>query len=227
MGNRFVRFDQGISWAWRPARRAVLTLALLMPLLAASLEGGPARAAETPAQPPAVTVERVNEALLEVMMQAKELGFDGRRERLTPVLEETFAFGEMARVSAGQYWKQLTDEQRSELIDRFGALSIATFAARFDGYSGERWNIVETVDQPRGSRLVRNQLIRPNGETVLISYLLRPLKGEWRIFDVILDKGYSELALRRSENTGLLGQGGFTALIGAIDQKIARLETDS
>ena len=46
-------------------------------------------------------------------------------------------------------------------------------------------------------------------------------------FDVILDKGYSELALRRSENTGLLAQGGYPALVEAMDQKIAALQAES
>ena len=54
--------------------------------------------------------------------------------------------------------------------------------------------------------------MRPNGE------------GEWRIVDVYLSGTVSELALRRSDYSGVLRSDGFEALRTAVETKIAAAE---
>jgi phospholipid transport system substrate-binding protein len=45
----------------------------------------------------------------------------------------------------------------------------------------------------------------------------------WKIIDVYLDGTVSELALRRSEFSGIVKRENFDALIAALDAKIAKL----
>ena len=172
---------------------------------------------------PVDIVARVNAALIEVMQKADELGFQGRFDRLAPVLTEAFDFPRMARVSVGRHWRKLEDADRDRLIAVFGRMSIATFAARFDGYSGERFQILGERPAPRKSIMVRNRLIKNDGDAVAINYLLKSTQGRWRVVDVFLDAKYSEMAMKRSEYGSVIRNSGFDELIRRLDEKIAEL----
>ncbi len=183
----------------------------------------PAAAAE---EAPSDIVGRLNAVLLEVMQQADELGFSGRYDRLAPVLSEAFNFPMMARVSVGRHWRKLENSDRDRLVDAFGRMSIATFAARFDGYSGERFVVLGERPAPRKAILVRNRLIKNDGESVEINYLLKTAEGRWRVVDVFLDAKYSELAMKRSEYGSVIKNAGFDELIRALNEKIADLAAE-
>ncbi len=202
--------------ALRPSRRflaAILLLAL----------GWPAPRAAAAPEAPSDIVARLNQAILEVMREAETLGFAGRSERLAPVLNGAFNFPLMARISVGRHWRKLDAAQRERLTDLFARMSIATFAARFDGYSGERFEILGTEQAPRKSVLVRNNLVKANGKAVPINYLLKTARGRWRVVDVFLEAKYSELAMKRSEYSSVIRSEGFDGLIRSLEQKIAEL----
>ncbi len=188
---------------------AVLVLATLVP----------AEGAEAPAS---ALIERFHETLIGVMKKAETLGFEGRYEKLAPAVEETFNLAFMARFAAGSHWKRLSADQRGKLIEAFSALSIATYAERFDGYSGERFDILNEKQFRRSTRLVKTGLVKSDGETIILNYLVGQRDGNWRVIDVHF-KGVSELAVRRSEYTSVLKRKGFGTLIAVIEKKIANL----
>lgn len=205
-----------------PLLRRTLFAALAAGCLAAAPLASPlaAEAAPSPAVEP---VKAVDKALLESMKQAEELGFEGRYALLEPVLEETFDFAYMAEVAVGRHWQEFDQEQKRKLIDTFRRMSVATFASRFDGYSGETFEVGATRDGPRGSKLVANRLVRTDGEAVPINFLLREAEGEWRIVDILLDAKFSELATKRSEYTSVVERQGVDRLIELLDRKVAEL----
>ena len=194
---------------------------LLAAVLLLGLAGhGAARSAEAT---PSEIVERLNATLIEVMQGADTLGFQGRYERLAPVLSTTFDFPLMARVSAGRRWRDLGAATRARYLTAFGNMSIATYAARFDGYGGERFEVLGEEPGRRKTVLVRNHLIKSDGEAVAIDYLLKAAEGEWRVVDVYLDGKYSEMALKRSEYRAVIKNDGIDALIRRLDEKAAKL----
>ena len=51
-----------------------------------------------------------------------------------------------------------------------------------------------------------------------LRYVFREIKGQWRVIDVLLDTGFSELARKRSEYRSVLktvGVAGLTLLLNA------------
>ena len=56
-----------------------------------------------------------------------------------------------------------------------------------------------------------------------ITYVTHKIKGEWRIIDVLLDAGISELAVRRSEYRRVLKTGGVDGLIETLNRKADQL----
>ena len=171
-------------------------------------------------------VERLNTTLLDVMQSADTLGYQGRYEILDPVLRSSFDFGFMAKIAVGRTWNELDGVMRSELVERFSQMSIATFAARFDGYSGERFEIFGEKPGPRGTIVVDDRIIRPEDPAVGLNFVLKEQtaaieNGGWRIIDVMLDGKFSELARQRAEFSAVLKKGGYDELIAALDDRIA------
>jgi phospholipid transport system substrate-binding protein len=190
-------------------------------LLAAVLLHGPATAADGAGA--RAVVEGLNAALLESMRNAQELGYAGRHQLLAPVLRQSFDFPFMTRIAVGRAWTDLSAAQRAQIVDLFAEMSIASFAARFDGFAGERFEVVDQRPGPRDAVVVESQIVRPTDGPVGLHYVLRESEDGWRIIDVLLDAKYSELARQRSEFTAVLKSGGLPDLIATLEHKIQEL----
>lgn len=177
------------------------------------------------ASAPVAVVEALHEKLIETMKQADQLGMDGRYRALQPILEESFDFQRMIAAAAGSYWAQASEVERQRLTEAFTTLSITTYAARFNGWTGESFETLGERAGPRDSVFVDTRLNRPKDPAVPITYVLTESDGRWRIVDVLLDKSISELAVRRSEYSQVLRSGGPEKLAEVLDQKAAELRT--
>jgi phospholipid transport system substrate-binding protein len=175
----------------------------------------PVQAADTPE----ATIGGLNETLLSTMKQAQSLGVAGRYEALTPVLSKTYDTPLMARLAVGQTWASLQPAQQAAIIDSFRRMMIATYAKRFDGFSGESFQIVEIADRGTADKMVKTQILQSNGKPIAINYLMRKSGPEWKIVDVYLDGTISELASRRSEFASILKTGGPDALIISLKKQ--------
>jgi phospholipid transport system substrate-binding protein len=178
---------------------------------------------DAPATPPGNVVEELHVTLLGVMKDADELGYQGRCERLSPVLRSLYDIPFMAQKSVGRHWKTTDEEGRRHLLETFTQFTIANYAGNFDGYSGQTFETLGEEESTHGTMLVRSRLVDPDGEATQLNYRLRPVDGEWKIIDVYLNGTVSELALRRSEYSSLIKREGFDSLIVALNQKITDL----
>ena len=102
-------------------------------------------------------------------------------------------------------------------------LTIATYASRFDGYSGERFEVEPVSEARTTGRIVRTKLLQSNGEAITLNYLLRDSGGNWKVVDIYLTGTISELATRRSEFAALLKSGGPSTLIESLRQRTEKL----
>jgi phospholipid transport system substrate-binding protein len=176
------------------------------------------------AGPASERIAKLNTVFSDVMHNAKALGYAGRYEKLEPAVVEAYDFTEMARLITGRYWRDFTDDQKQQVVAAFRDLSIATYAARFDGSGGERFEILAEEQAPAGNLRVNNQLVPASGEPTRVDYLLRQDNGQWRIVDVYLKSSVSELAVRRDEFTAILAKSGFDGLMADIKAKVAKLQ---
>ncbi len=165
-------------------------------------------------------VARLQSALLSTMKDADRLGFEGRYRLLEPVVVDTHDLPFIARIALGRHWRTLNEEQRAMMISTFQRLSIASYAGRFDTYTGKKFKIGEEKPLPRGQgRMVESRMIKPDGENVQFTYLLHHVNNQWRIVNIIVN-GVSDLALKRAEYNSLLEREGFQALIAKLEEQI-------
>ena len=189
---------------------------IMLALLAITLSLPTAASATDPA---VEVVEKLHAALLSVMKQADALGYAGRYQRLAPRLTASYDFPYISKVVMGRYWRNFSAEQKSQFVEIFSTLSIATYANRFDGYSGERFKTISGEELRRGHRLVKTVLVKGNGEEIELDYILYKNNNQWRIINVIAE-GVSDLSLKRADYTSYLKKNGFDALLKKLNEKI-------
>jgi len=178
------------------------------------------RRAQRLAESASEVVARLQAALIETMMAGAELGFAGRRAKLAPTIEDTHDLASVAQLSVSRAWNELSAEERRKLVDAFSELSVATYAANFDSFGGERFAVIGAETPARG-KLVKSTLTKRNGDEMRFDYQLHLRQGKWRIINITVD-GVSDLALKRSEYGKILGEGGIDALLEKLNDRIAR-----
>ena len=178
----------------------------------------------TAANSPVPAVETFHAGLIGIMKNAEALGFQGRIDRLTPLMGETFDLDFMASKTVGRHWKKLSDEDKVRWAQTFTSFTTANYAGRFTGFTGEEFVTLGVEDAARGTRVVLTKIVVPDGEEVQLNYRLVQRDGTWKIIDVYLNGTVSELALRRSEYSSALKREGFEHLVDSIETKIADLK---
>src|SRR6516164_1520004 len=157
--------------------------------------------------------------LLTTMKEGRTLGHSGRYGRLAPVVDRVFDVPSMTRLAIGPSWETLSPAQQQQLTEAFRHYIAATYADRFDNYSGEQLQV--TGERPYDADvIVETKIVKSNGEATTVNYLMRQNQGSWQISDVYLDGSISQLAIQRSEFHSILRREGVDGLVMALNRKV-------
>ena len=158
------------------------------------------------------------DTLLTTMRNGPTLGQSGRYARLAPVVDRVFDVPSMTRLAVGPTWATLPPAQQ-QLIDAFRHYVAATYADRFDSYSGQQLQV--TGERPYNADvIVQTKIVKSDGDTTTLDYLMRQNQGSWQISDVFLDGTISQLAIQRSEFHSILRREGVDGLVMALNRKV-------
>ena len=199
--------------------RRFVAFSLVALVATASLGTAPARAADDPA---VVRTRAYCDALIESMKSAKKTPVRKRYENLEPAIRTMFDLPAMTRLTVGPAWTTMSAEDQQAIVEAFSRFTIATYAFRFDGYSGERFEVDPSPEVRGENRLVRTTLVKASGDPVPLNYLMHAVSGGWKATDVYLNGTISELATRRSEFASLLRNGGTAALVDRLKAQTER-----
>jgi phospholipid transport system substrate-binding protein len=172
---------------------------------------------------PVAVVKRLNASLQKVLEDAEQLGYNGRVERLSPILDAAFDFDYMAQKTVGRHWSTLSPDEQKRWVQVFAELTKATYAGRFDRFSGQTFEFVDEQKGANDSVVVRSKVVSPGEDDVDLSYRLGKTPAGWKVIDVYFKGTVSELAMRRADYSSVLKRDGFEALIARVNQRIAEL----
>ncbi len=230
---------------WRLPIALVLATALscaglLQPALAAKAK---AAAALTASQ----AISAFHKDLIGALRATDGKGFEARRKALAPSVAKIFDANFMAKYAVGDTLDKFSAEQQKELVSSFSDMMVASYASRFKRYNGQSFEllreepIAERCDQlrarfeqmgstqlPKDCALVRTQLVKSDGETRNINYIVyrTAATAPWKIIDVLSGPA-SELATRRSEFSTVARNQGPAALIDTVKDKVVKLAQDT
>lgn len=193
---------------WRSLRELAAYVVLLVLCSYQAQAGG---------ESPSAVVSSLQAGLLSTMKQAKALGIRGRYERLTPVIKQNLDLPLIMATASAPYWQDGTQQQRSRVRQAFLRMIASQVATYFDDYGGETFRVVRERKTGGPTVLVDTQVVRPQQDTVHITYVTAKAGNRWWIIDIIVEGGISAVKVHRSEFLALLKQGGLDGLAHALN----------
>ena len=152
------------------------------------------------------------------MKQADQLGLKGRYDKLAPVVAKTYDLASMSRIAVGQSWSTLPPQQQASIVNAFTRMTTATYASRFDGFSGEKFEILHTPTDRTATSSSKTQITQSTARPCpQLSHA--QIRRRLEIVDVYLDGTISELASRRAEFGAILKSSGPDALVSRLSNE--------
>ena len=143
----------------------------------------PVVAAETPKQQLQATMERVM-VVTRTFRSASD--FENNKARLKQIILPRFDFAEMARRSLGSHWSRLQGKEK-EFLAAFVQFAEASYMNALGSYRGEKMVYGrEQIDKNFAE--VDTEVLNSRGDGTPISYKLHLVRGQWKVYDVIIDQ---------------------------------------
>jgi phospholipid transport system substrate-binding protein len=171
---------------------------------------------------PVAVVAQLHSGLISTSDAFADAPIEERYAALEPLIIATHDLPYIARFAMRRYWADLADQQRSEFLDAFTRLSIATYARRFQGLREDSFSIAGQTDTPRGHAEINGTLLPDEGEPLELTYVLHRSGQDWRIINIVVD-GVSDLALKRAEYQREFSDTGFSGLMDYLSAQISEL----
>jgi phospholipid transport system substrate-binding protein len=122
-----------------------------------------------------------------VRTPVSELRSKGLPERALKLIHGRFDFSEMARQSLGSHWQSLTAAQQREFTDAYTQLLLRLFGRSVRSSGDETIQYKREVrDGVRAS--VETKVVSGSGQNFAIDYWLHDVDGQWKVYDVVIDK---------------------------------------
>ena len=190
------------------------------------LGDGPARADDRASA--TEVVEHFQNGLLYTLLHSGEMDYDTRIQSLEALIAETFDVERVARsVIGGKRYRNLPPAEQRRYQTLFTRYVVASQSRRLGSLEGKAFSSLGRRRGPDGTAVVdvsfQEQGQEQGRQIATVSYILLPTGLGWRIIDVIIDGGVSELTLRRSEFASVVRDKGVDGLMSALDAKIGEL----
>lgn len=197
------------------SRRAALTTGICMasaPRLA--------RAADAAAAAP---IEALNQAILGAMKAGKATPFRKRYDMLAVAVDKAFDLPGVLQASIGPRFGSIPADQQAKLLSVFRAFTVASYAANFDSFAGEKLTVLPDQRAVGADLVVPTQIVPASGDTVRIDYVMHRGAQGWRAIDVLLNGSISQNAVKRSDFRSLVTATSAQPLIDSLQRKVGEL----
>jgi phospholipid transport system substrate-binding protein len=136
--------------------------------------------------------DRIRETVDQLLGILKDPRFKGeskkgeRRAKLREVLYQRFDFTEMAKRALGSEWRRHTPEEQQEFVRLFTDLLERAYLDKIEAYNGEKVQYgKERLDGDYAE--VESKILDSKGREFSVGYRLYSVKGDWKVYDVIIE----------------------------------------
>lgn len=124
----------------------------------------------------------------------------------------------MARLILARHWRDASAEQRERFTQAFRDTLLQSYGVRLADYLDRRVIVIpHRSRQDERMAVVATEIEMGGGQpNIVVNYRLRPVEGEWRVFDVEAE-GLSFVGNFRSSFNTEIGRDGLDALIERLE----------
>ena len=199
-------------------RRSALRLATgaaAIALAGPGLAVVPSRQAVAEQDPAAQLVQKAADQGIEV---ARTNTGAAREAGIRRVLEAYFDLAYMGRQTLGNYWNQITPEQRQRFLKASASAEARAYAERFGQYTGQTLTVGRMTPRANGVSIVDSKLTQTGGGPISIQWEVRNEGQGPRIVD-LKTEGVSMILTRRADYVSYIRNNG-----GQVEALITELE---
>jgi phospholipid transport system substrate-binding protein len=140
-----------------------------------------------------------------------------RRDKLRQILYARFDFAEMAKRSLGSHWRRRTPQEQEEFVQLFTSLLERAYVDRIESFNEETFQYPrELMDGSYAE--VESRILTRKGEEFTILYKTHLLKGEWKVYDVVIEN-ISLVNNYRSQFNRVVTNSSYEELIRRLKEK--------
>ena len=149
-------------------------------------------------------------------LTAADIEQQERQRDFRDLLNQNFAVSGIARFALGRYWRGASEEEKSEYVELFQDLIVATWADRFLEYAGETFEVLdaEAVEATgkESVTLVRSVFFSGPDTPVRIDWRVGSDGEIYRVTDVVIE-GLSMAHTYRDEFASVVRRDGLGGLL--------------
>jgi len=142
-----------------------------------------------------------------------------RRDKLKEVLYQRFDFTEMAKRSLGSEWRRRSPEEQKEFVKLFTDLLERAYLDKIESYNGEDIQYLKEREEDNDYAQVDTKLVDNKGQEFAINYRLYNMKGNWKVYDVVIEN-VSIVNNYRAQFTRVLASSSYEELINRMKGKL-------
>ncbi len=173
------------------------------------------------AQPPD-PADVMGKILDEVLAELRDKGQSNeeREADIKKIIYAHFDFRAMSQLTLSTNWRKATPEEKQRFVDKFSRLLLATYIGRVEAYTNERVEV--TGRRIKGERAEVSSVIISGDAEIPIRYKMRLKKGQWLVYDVVIEE-VSLIRNYRSSYRDIVKKEGIEGLLSRMDEKLAEM----
>ncbi|MBI2358748.1 MAG: ABC transporter substrate-binding protein [Deltaproteobacteria bacterium] len=140
-----------------------------------------------------------------------------RRDKLRQILYARFDFAEMAKRSLGSHWRRRTPKEQEEFVQLFTGLLEQAYIDRIESYNEETFQYAREILDGNFAE-VESRILTRKGEEFTILYKTHLAKGEWKVYDVVIEN-ISLVNNFRSQFNRVIANSSYEELVRRLKEK--------
>jgi phospholipid transport system substrate-binding protein len=175
------------------------------------------------AAPPLETIQaqvnRVIEVLRDPDLKA-ESARETKEKKVWAIIDGVFDYTELSKRTLAHHWKRFAPEQQEEFIRLFGKLLGTVYMDRIMAYKDEKVVFGKVTNLSDKAAEVQSEVAR-SSKSIPIHYRMLLEKGEWRVYDVVIE-GVSLVQNYRSQFREILTNKSPEDLLKILREKVRK-----
>jgi phospholipid transport system substrate-binding protein len=142
-----------------------------------------------------------------------------RRHKLKEVLYKRFDFTEMAKRALGSEWRRRSPEEQKEFVKLFTDLLERAYLDKIESYNGESFQYLKEQEDDKNYAQVDTKIVDKKGQEFAVNYRLYNMKGDWKVYDVVIEN-VSIVNNYRSQFNRVLATSSYEELVNRMKGKL-------
>lgn len=171
--------------------------------------------------PPQQVIQHTSDQMQQTLQKPEyKKNFIKATQFVEGVLEEHVDFDRVSMLILGKYWKTATPEQQARFKKEFRLLLVRTYTTAFTEYANWTIRYLPLKAEEGANRVVvRTEILQPGTQPVRVDYRMVNAKGDWKVYDVMIEGVSLVQNYRTSFTNDIASSGSLDKLLSQLAQR--------